>query len=77
MRSVHNTPIEGLWHWFRQTFGQNIKDTIHSGFQRGIYKPNNPLHPYVLYSCLVLIKVESIYQKIVLLVMAQNSAETT
>ncbi|KAF8800315.1 hypothetical protein BYT27DRAFT_7227464 [Phlegmacium glaucopus] len=38
IQSVHNTPIEGLWHWFLQTFGVNIKDTIHGGFQAGIYK---------------------------------------
>lgn len=46
MRSVHNTPIEGLWHWFLQTFGVNIKDIIRSGFTTGIYNPNNLVHPY-------------------------------
>ena len=47
IKSIHNTPIEGLWHWFAQTFGQNIKDTIREGFVRGIYNPNNAIHPYV------------------------------
>lgn len=47
VRSVHNTPIEGLWHWFLQTFGINIKDTIRHGFEIGIYNPNNDIHPYV------------------------------
>ncbi|KAF8901851.1 hypothetical protein CPB84DRAFT_1815067 [Gymnopilus junonius] len=49
MRSVHNTPIEGLWHWFLQTFGHNIKDTIRSGFELGIYNPNNSVHPQLFY----------------------------
>ena len=55
MRSVHNTPIEGLWHWFLQTFGVNIKDIIRSGFTAGIYNPNNAVHSYgafLLYDCL-------------------------
>ncbi|KIK05770.1 hypothetical protein K443DRAFT_130206 [Laccaria amethystina LaAM-08-1] len=33
---VHNTPIEGLWHWFLQKFGVNISEIICS-----IYK----IHP--------------------------------
>ena len=48
VRSIHNMPIEGMWHWFLQTFGINIKDTIHQGFEIGIYKPNNAIHPYVV-----------------------------
>jgi len=48
VRSVHNTPIEGVWHWFLQTFGVNIKDTIRGGYEAGIYNPNNPIHPYVI-----------------------------
>lgn len=49
LRSVHNTPIEGLWHWFSQTFGINIKETIHSGYHNdGIYNPNNVIHPCVV-----------------------------
>ncbi|KAF8908221.1 hypothetical protein CPB84DRAFT_1843672 [Gymnopilus junonius] len=44
MKSVHNTPIEGLWHWFLQTFGLNIKDVIRQGLQTGVYHPNNSVH---------------------------------
>ena len=47
MKSVHNTP---MWHWFAQTFGQNIKDTIRGGFEQGIYNPNNTIHPYVIHT---------------------------
>jgi hypothetical protein len=28
LQSVSNTPIEGLWHWFLKTTGQNVKDLI-------------------------------------------------
>jgi hypothetical protein len=48
MKSVHNTPIEGLWHWFLQTFGVNIKDTIRRGYETGNYNPNNLVHVYAL-----------------------------
>ena len=48
VRSIHNTPIEGMWHWFLQTFGINIKDIIRQGFEIGIYNPNNAIHPYVV-----------------------------
>jgi hypothetical protein len=47
MKTVHNTPIEGLWHWFLQTFGHNIRDIIHGGYTCGIYNPNNDIHLYV------------------------------
>lgn len=46
MKSVHNTPIEGLWHWFLQTFGVNIKETIRGGYESGHYNPNNAVHVY-------------------------------
>jgi hypothetical protein len=45
IRSVHNTPIEGLWHWFLKTYGFNIKDIIVTGYRDGYYNPNNPVHP--------------------------------
>ena len=48
MKSVHNTPIEGLWHWFLQMFSLNIKDVIHQGLQIGVYHPNNAVHQYVI-----------------------------
>ena len=49
MHSIHNTPIEGLWHWFLITFGLNIKDIIRQGYLNGIYNPNNPVHLYVIF----------------------------
>jgi hypothetical protein len=45
VRNIHNTPIEGLWHWFLSTFGFNIKDIIRQGHHDGIYNPGNPVHP--------------------------------
>ena len=47
---MHNTPIEGLWHWFLQNNGVNIKDAIRQGYNDGIYNPNNVVHPCVLKS---------------------------
>ncbi|KAJ2935745.1 hypothetical protein H1R20_g1349, partial [Candolleomyces eurysporus] len=49
IRSVHNTPIEGLWHWFLKTYGLNIKDIIVNGYRDGYYNPNNPIHPLLFY----------------------------
>ncbi|KAJ2935673.1 hypothetical protein H1R20_g1424, partial [Candolleomyces eurysporus] len=45
LKSVHNTPIEGLWHWLTNTCGLNIKEIIISGYETGVYSPNNPIHP--------------------------------
>ncbi|EDR07666.1 uncharacterized protein LACBIDRAFT_298024 [Laccaria bicolor S238N-H82] len=45
VRSVHNTPIEGLWHWFVTLFGIDIKEVIQQGKVTGIYNPGNPIHP--------------------------------
>jgi hypothetical protein len=45
VRSIHNTPIEGVWHWFLTTLGFNIKDMIQQGHHDGIYNPGNPVHP--------------------------------
>jgi len=45
VRSIHNTPIEGIWHWFLNTLGFNIKDMIRQGHHDGIYNPGNPVHP--------------------------------
>ena len=47
MKSVHNTPIEGLWHWFLQVYGINIKDAVRQGLVIGIYHPANAIHQYV------------------------------
>ncbi|PPQ75874.1 hypothetical protein CVT24_000811, partial [Panaeolus cyanescens] len=49
MRSVNNTPIEGVWHWYRKTFGQNIKDVIRSGYSDGIFQPDSTLHKNLFY----------------------------
>ncbi len=45
MRSVHNTPIEGLWHWFLVNNGLNIKDAIRKGYHDGVYNPKQPGTP--------------------------------
>ncbi|EDR10136.1 uncharacterized protein LACBIDRAFT_318159 [Laccaria bicolor S238N-H82] len=45
VRSVHNTPIEGLWHWFVTLFGIDIKEVIQQGKVTGVYNPGNPIHP--------------------------------
>ncbi|KAJ3727494.1 hypothetical protein C8R42DRAFT_694050 [Lentinula raphanica] len=42
--SVHNTPIEGLWHWFTNVSGINAKDELLRGGTSGIYHPGNDLH---------------------------------
>ncbi|KIM60418.1 hypothetical protein SCLCIDRAFT_16346 [Scleroderma citrinum Foug A] len=44
LRSVHNMPIEGLWHWFTKTHGVNLKLLIQSGQKDGIYHVNKDLH---------------------------------
>ena len=48
IKSIHNTPIKGLWHWFVTLFGIDIKEAIQEGKVTGIYNPGNPIHPYVL-----------------------------
>jgi len=48
VQSIHNMPIEGLWHWFVTLFGVDIKDAILEGKVTGIYNPGNPIHPYVI-----------------------------
>ena len=45
VQSIHNMPIEGLWHWFITLFGIDIKDTIQEGKVTSIYNPGNPIHP--------------------------------
>ena len=49
VRSIHNMPIEGLWHWFVTLFGVDIKDAILDGKVTGTYNPGNPIHPYVIW----------------------------
>jgi len=45
VKSVHNIPVEILWHWF--TSG-SLKQAIQCGLEDGIYLPNDPLHVWVL-----------------------------
>ncbi|KAJ2922646.1 hypothetical protein H1R20_g14435, partial [Candolleomyces eurysporus] len=47
VKSVHNTPIEGLWHWLSETCGLNMKDTIISGQTLGIYHSESPVHKHL------------------------------
>ncbi|KAH7889503.1 hypothetical protein F5I97DRAFT_1844707 [Phlebopus sp. FC_14] len=49
LKSIHNTPIEGLWHWFAKTQGINMKTLIQSGRNDGIYHPNKDLHKQLFY----------------------------
>ena len=44
VKSTHNTPIEGCWHWFQKTMGKDFGDIIRSGLQDGIYYPNDERH---------------------------------
>ncbi|KAH7885579.1 hypothetical protein F5I97DRAFT_1887020 [Phlebopus sp. FC_14] len=49
LKSIHNTPIEGLWHWFAKTQGINMKTLIQSGRNDGIYHLNKDLHKQLFY----------------------------
>ncbi|KAI6002579.1 hypothetical protein F5J12DRAFT_839977 [Pisolithus orientalis] len=49
LKSVHNTPIEGLWHWFLDTKGINVKILLRSGLHDGAYHPNKSLHKQLFY----------------------------
>ncbi|KAG6905157.1 hypothetical protein DXG01_004495, partial [Tephrocybe rancida] len=44
VKSTHNTPIEGMWHWFQKTTGHDFGDVVRQGFREGRYNPNNELH---------------------------------
>ena len=44
LKSVHNTPIKGLWHWFTDTMGVNIKEELHRGYKDGIFHPGSQPH---------------------------------
>ena len=77
MCSVHNTPIEGLWHWFLQTFRGNIKDIIRSRFTAGIYNPNHAVHVYGAFSLYDCLFKKLIDKAIILLVMAEDPLKPT
>lgn len=44
IKSVHNTPIEGLWHWLLKTHSHDFKDIVKGGYRDGIYNPNHVTH---------------------------------
>ncbi|KAJ3742547.1 hypothetical protein DFH05DRAFT_1536392 [Lentinula detonsa] len=44
LKSVHNTPIEGLWHWFTNTMGFNLKEELRQGYKDGIFYPGSQPH---------------------------------
>ena len=44
IKSVHNTPIEGLWHWFTNVNGINLKDELRRGYMDNIFYPGNQTH---------------------------------
>ncbi|KAJ7647950.1 hypothetical protein FB45DRAFT_975407 [Roridomyces roridus] len=44
VRSVNNTPIEGLWRWFQEQVGKNLYIQVTKGRDEGIFNPNNPIH---------------------------------
>ncbi|KAJ7210144.1 hypothetical protein GGX14DRAFT_534841 [Mycena pura] len=44
VKSTNNTPIEGLWRWFRDQCGKNLHLHITKGRDEGIFNPNNPIH---------------------------------
>ncbi|KAI0310206.1 hypothetical protein OF83DRAFT_1023926, partial [Amylostereum chailletii] len=49
MRSVHNTPIEGLWHWWLEHSGNNLKTAIVFGQEQGIFHQGDELHVCLFY----------------------------
>jgi hypothetical protein len=49
VKSTHNIIIEGLWKWFRQQRGKNIKEFILDGKRSGLFNPVNQLHMYVVH----------------------------
>ncbi|KAF8582864.1 hypothetical protein K439DRAFT_1617989 [Ramaria rubella] len=44
LRSIHNTTIEGIWHWLRKTVECNFITKVHHGHTEGIFNPNHSLH---------------------------------
>jgi hypothetical protein len=47
VKSVHNTPIEGFWHWLREVCGLNMHELILMGKVLYIFNPADPAHVYV------------------------------
>ncbi|KAF8589725.1 hypothetical protein K439DRAFT_1612526 [Ramaria rubella] len=42
--SIHNTTIEGIWHWLRKTVECNFITKFGHGHTEGIFNPNHSLH---------------------------------
>lgn len=63
VKSTHNTPIEGCWHWLLKTTGHDFRDVVRSGLHNGIYNPNHELHMYVPTSYWILFILYSIYSQ--------------
>ena len=48
LKSIHNTTIEGIWHWLCKTSEHNFLHKVRRGYDQGIFNPNDPRHVYVL-----------------------------
>ncbi|KAJ8081664.1 hypothetical protein PM082_007510 [Marasmius tenuissimus] len=44
IKSVHNTPIESLWHWLQEHEGMNLYSLITYGRDAGFYHPHDNVH---------------------------------
>ena len=44
--SPHNTPIEGLWHWFCETSGWGLRELITDGKVLGLFDHTCDVHRY-------------------------------
>lgn len=57
LKSVHNTPIEGLWHWFSEDTGVSLKQVLNRGKAEGIFHVGDDYHrsahQYLLDECII------------------------
>ncbi|KAF8525667.1 hypothetical protein JB92DRAFT_2621172, partial [Gautieria morchelliformis] len=44
VKSIHNTTIEGIWHWLHKTTECNCLDEVQRGYDNGMFNPNDTLH---------------------------------
>ncbi|KZV59667.1 hypothetical protein PENSPDRAFT_694942 [Peniophora sp. CONT] len=49
LKSVHNTPIEGLWNFLQKNTGVNLKEVITRGKTEGIYHVGDDNHRQLFY----------------------------
>ncbi|KAJ7638088.1 hypothetical protein B0H17DRAFT_960876 [Mycena rosella] len=49
LKSVHNTVIEGFWHWLKTKMGLNLKAIIIQGKQEHIFDSNVTFHVMLFY----------------------------